>query len=119
MLNYIQEYYREDYRAVFWIEAGSKETIERNYILIYGRFIGAGQETVKMEDAIPTGKGDGSWCWIVRTRSTMIKIKLILNLAYFLPFGIGVGASGQVRRGGGDTPTNVGVKGISARQGAF
>ena len=51
---------REDYRAVFWIEAGSKETIERAYIeiygLLYGRSTEAGQETVKVEDAVPAVK---------------------------------------------------------------
>ena len=59
VLNYIQEH-REDYRTVFWIEAGSKETIERDYIQIYGllysRSTGAGQETVQVDDAVPAVK---------------------------------------------------------------
>ena len=59
MLNYIREY-RRDYTAVFWIEAGSKESIQRDYIqiyrLLYGRPLGVGQQMVKVEDAVPVVK---------------------------------------------------------------
>ncbi len=61
VLNYIREY-RQDYTAVFWIEAGSKESIERDHVqicrLLSGRQIDAGDEMVKVEDAVSTVK---SW----------------------------------------------------------
>jgi hypothetical protein len=31
VLNYVQEH-RKQYRAVFWIEAGQKEAVERNFV---------------------------------------------------------------------------------------
>ncbi|KAK3167771.1 hypothetical protein OEA41_004217 [Lepraria neglecta] len=59
VLNYIRDY-RQDYTAVFWIEAGSKESIQRDYIqiyrLLYGRPLSVGQEIVKVEDAVPAVK---------------------------------------------------------------
>lgn len=59
VLIYIREY-RRDYTAVFWIEAGSKESIERDYIqiyrLLYSRQIDVGYEMVKVEDAVPAVK---------------------------------------------------------------
>jgi NB-ARC domain len=34
VLNYVREY-QEDYSTVFWVEAGQKESIERDYFQIY------------------------------------------------------------------------------------
>ena len=34
VLNYVRQY-REDYSAIFWVEAGQKESIERDYLQIY------------------------------------------------------------------------------------
>src|SRR5271163_4419049 len=34
VLNYVRTY-REDYSAIFWIEAGQKESLERDYLQIY------------------------------------------------------------------------------------
>ena len=52
--------FRKDYSAVFWIEAGSRESIERDYIQIYQRLydlsLGVGQATLKVEDAVPAVK---------------------------------------------------------------
>ena len=100
VLNYIQEY-REDYRAVFWIEAGSKETIERDYIqiygLLYGRSTGAGQETVKVEDAVPAvmrwfqGR-EGRWLVVLDSADTIDneQDRSYVDLQYFLPDAPGV-----------------------------
>jgi hypothetical protein len=33
VLNYVQEY--QDYSAIFWVEAGQKQSIERDYLQIY------------------------------------------------------------------------------------
>jgi tetratricopeptide (TPR) repeat protein len=59
VLNYIQEY-RHDYSAVFWIEAGQKETLERDYIQIYRLLVNCrpatGSETVQIADAVAAVK---------------------------------------------------------------
>ena len=56
VLNYMREY-REDYSTVFWIEAGQKESIERDYIQIYRLLFGrAASESIKLEDAVPAVK---------------------------------------------------------------
>lgn len=53
--HYVQEC-RQDYNEVFWIEAGQKETIERDYLQIYQRLCirssGPSQDMVKIEDAV-------------------------------------------------------------------
>ena len=55
VLHYVQEC-RSDYRAVFWIESGRKQTIERDYLQLYRQlFRGgaeAGQDMVKLEDVV-------------------------------------------------------------------
>ena len=51
VLNYMRDY-RRDYTALFWVEAGSKETIERDYIKIYHLLYGPQSELVKLEDAV-------------------------------------------------------------------
>jgi hypothetical protein len=51
--------YRHDYSAVFWIEAGKKESIERDYIQIHRLLFGymaTGAESVKLQDAVPAVK---------------------------------------------------------------
>lgn len=86
----------EDYRAVFWIEAGSKETIERDYIQIYSllfdRSTGAGQETVKVKDAVPAVKRwfqgrKGRWLVVLDSADTVDndQDKSYIDLQYFMP----------------------------------
>ena len=73
VLNYIQEY-RHDYSAVFWMEAGQKETLERDYIQVYRLLIGsclaAGSETVQIVDAVAAVKNwfhchSGRWLFVL------------------------------------------------------
>lgn len=56
VLNYIQEY-RHNYSAIFWVGAGSKESIERDYVqiyrLLYGRPLGTGQKLYKSRTPCP------------------------------------------------------------------
>ena len=56
VLNFIREY-RRDYAVVFWIEAGSKESIERDYIqiyrLLYSRKMDAGQVRYSSQTVSP------------------------------------------------------------------
>ncbi|KAK3176975.1 hypothetical protein OEA41_008301 [Lepraria neglecta] len=95
VLNYIREY-RKDYSAVFWIESGSKESIERDYIqiyrLLYGRPLGAGQEMVKVEDAVPAVKRwfhgrEGRWLVVLDSADIIDndQDKSYIDLEYFLP----------------------------------
>lgn len=100
VLNYIREH-REDYAAVFWIECGSRESIERDYIQIYqllnGRSLGLGQDMVKAKDAIPAVK---SWFhgrkgrWLVVLDSADIidnpDDPSYIDLTYILPDAPGV-----------------------------
>lgn len=100
MLNYIREY-RRDYAAVFWIEAGSKESIERDYVqiylLLYGRQTDTGQEVVKMEDAVPAAKRwfhghQGRWLVVLDSADTIDndRDKSYIDLGYFMPDTPGV-----------------------------
>ncbi len=100
MLNYIREY-RQDYTAVFWIEAGSKESIERDYIqiyrLLYSRQVDIGHEIVKVEDAVPAVKRwfhgrEGRWLVILDSADTIDddQQKSYIDLDYFIPDAPGV-----------------------------
>ena len=81
VLNYIQEY-RHDYSAVFWMEAGQKETLERDYIQIYRLLIGsclaAGSETVQIADAVAAVKNwfhchSGRWLFVLDSADSIDK----------------------------------------------
>lgn len=100
VLNYIQEY-RQDYRAIFWIEAGSKETIERDYVqiyrLLYGRQTDASPEIVKVEDAVPAVKRwfqgrEGRWLVVLDSADTIDndQHRSYIDLVYFMPDAPGV-----------------------------
>jgi hypothetical protein len=71
VLNYVREY-REDYSTIFWVEAGQKELIERDYLqihrLLFGptsvtgarrverrRRGGGGEEVVSWSDGVVVG----------------------------------------------------------------
>ena len=95
VLNYIREY-RRDYAAVFWIEAGSKESIERDYIqihrLLYSHQVDIGHEMVKVEDAVPAVKRwfhgrEGRWLVILDSADTIDddQQKSYIDLDYFIP----------------------------------
>ena len=100
VLNYIREY-RQDYTAVFWIEAGSKESIERDYVqiyrLLYSRQMDAGHEIVKVEDAVAAVKRwfhgrEGRWLVILDSADTIDddQQKSYIDLDYFIPDAPGV-----------------------------
>jgi hypothetical protein len=59
VLNYVDTY-RKDYSGVFWIEAGQKASLERDYSQIYNLLFGnhplPGQERVTLEEAIQAVK---------------------------------------------------------------
>ncbi|KAL2058053.1 hypothetical protein ABVK25_001671 [Lepraria finkii] len=95
VLNYIREY-RRDYAAVFWIEAGSKESIERDYVqiyrLLYGRQIDAGPGMMRVEDAVPAVKRwfhgrEGRWLVVLDSADTIDNDQdnSYIDLEYILP----------------------------------
>jgi hypothetical protein len=65
--------YRMDYKAIFWVEAGQKESIERDFLQIYrqlfDRPLTVAQELLKMEDVVPAVK---SWFHTQTSRSLMV-----------------------------------------------
>ncbi len=100
VLGYIREC-RQDYAAVFWIEGGSKESIERDYIqiyrLLYGRPLRAGQEIVNVEDAVPAVKSwfysrEGRWPVVLDSADEIDnpQNQPYIVLEYFMPDASGV-----------------------------
>jgi tetratricopeptide (TPR) repeat protein len=61
VLDYVQQH-RTKYKATFWIEAGRKESLERDFVHLYqtlfGLYVSVGAETVRVEDAVT---GVKSW----------------------------------------------------------
>jgi tetratricopeptide (TPR) repeat protein len=94
VLNYIREY-RQDYTAIFWLEAGQKESIERDYVQVYRQLFGPvvrGREGLSMEDVVPAVK---SWLCTQIGRSLVVFDSAdaidesddtsYIDLNYFLP----------------------------------
>lgn len=93
-LNYIREY-RQDYTAAFWIEAGQKGAVERDYIQIHRLLFGGlatGGGAVKLENMVPAVK---SWFYQQSERSLLVLDSVdsiddadnssYVNLEYFIP----------------------------------
>jgi tetratricopeptide (TPR) repeat protein len=100
VLNYIQEY-RHDYSAVFWMEAGQKETLERDYIQIYRLLIdgclAAGPETVQIADAVAAVKNwfhchSGRWLFVLDSADSIDNRNdpSYIDLGFFIPDICGV-----------------------------
>ena len=95
VLNYIQEY-RYDYSAVFWIEAGQKETLERDYIQIYRLLVdcrpAAASEIVQIADAVAAVKNwfqchPGRWLVVLDSADSIDNEDQpsYLDLRFFIP----------------------------------
>jgi tetratricopeptide (TPR) repeat protein len=95
VLNYIQEY-RHDYSAVFWIEAGQKETLERDYIQIYRLLVdcrpAAGSEIVQIADAVAAVKNwfqchPGRWLVVLDSADSIDNEDQpsYIDLRFFIP----------------------------------
>jgi tetratricopeptide (TPR) repeat protein len=78
-LNYVQSY-RGDYSATFWIEAGQRESIERDYLQIHTLLFGgrglSGNEKTPVEKAIAEVKSwfhgrDGKWLFVFDSVDTI------------------------------------------------
>ena len=100
VLNYVQEC-GADYSAVFWIEAGQKQTIERDYLQIHRLLFdypsGSAQSTVKIEDAVPAVKSwfhgrKGRWLVVLDSADSIDNEQdpSHIDLTYFLPDAPGV-----------------------------
>ena len=95
MLNYLREY-RQDYAAIFWLEAGQKESIERDYAQIYRQLfepgVWRGGEVLGMEYVVPAVK---KWLYTQVGRSLVVFDSAdaidesddasYIDLNYFLP----------------------------------
>jgi tetratricopeptide (TPR) repeat protein len=95
VLNYLQEY-RNDYSATFWIEAGQRESIDRDFLQIYKLLYGLraleGQEMIKPEDAVLAVKSwfqrrSGRWLVVFDSADAIDdeEDKSYIDLRYFLP----------------------------------
>ena len=86
---------REDYASIFWIEAGQKETIERDYLTIYRLLfsrLSAGSELPTVEEAVPMVKSwfygqSGRFLVIFDSADTIDDADEIsyIDLNYFIP----------------------------------
>ncbi|KAJ9661940.1 hypothetical protein H2198_001692 [Neophaeococcomyces mojaviensis] len=95
VLDYIQRY-RQDYSAVFWIEAGSPETIQRDYVQIYVLLhsipLEGEQDAIQVQYAVPAVKrwfyGRGKkWLFIFDNADSISNQNdpLYVDLRCFLP----------------------------------
>ena len=95
VLNYLQEY-RDDYSATFWIEAGQRESVDRDFLqiykLLYGLRAPEGQEMIKPEDAVLAVKSwfqrrSGRWLVVFDSADAIgdEEDKSYIDLRHFLP----------------------------------
>ena len=95
VLNYIREY-RRDYAAVFWIEAGKRETIERDFLqihrLLFGVQPGSGQDNMNVENAVLAVKdwfpgNDRRWLVVFDSADAIDNEEddLYIDIKYFIP----------------------------------
>lgn len=94
VLHYIQQH-RHRYQAVFWIEAGQKETIERDYLQIYNLLFtnaATSGSAVNVEHAISAVKNwfngqDGRCLWVMDSADTIDddQSDSYIDLTHYMP----------------------------------
>ena len=95
VLNYIQQH-RHEYAAVFWVDAGSKAAIERDFIQIYQLLYNVhnhpGLGSGRVEDAVPAVKRwfygrEKTWLFVFDSADNVDHERepSYINLRYFLP----------------------------------
>ncbi|XTI88791.1 hypothetical protein V2W45_1307553 [Cenococcum geophilum] len=95
VLNYIQTY-RQDYSAVFWVDAGLKESVERDYLQIYSLLLGFGQapepDKISFNDAVLAVKSwfyrrGGRWLFVLDSADTIDndQDQNFIDLSRYLP----------------------------------
>ncbi|EUC26825.1 hypothetical protein COCCADRAFT_113294, partial [Bipolaris zeicola 26-R-13] len=96
VLDYVQQH-RDQYKATFWIEAGRKESLERDFVRLYQTLFGlhtsAGQETaISVEDAVTGVKSwfagqRGRWLMVFDGADTIEDEEAdgYINVKHFIP----------------------------------
>lgn len=96
VLDYLCQH-RTEYKATFWIEAGRKESIERDFVYIYQLLFGvrmtAGQEIIKVDDAVLGVKSwfasrcDDRWLLVFDGADTVDddKSNEYVNIRHYMP----------------------------------
>ncbi|KAF2234939.1 TPR-like protein [Viridothelium virens] len=95
VLDYVQQY-RRQYKATFWIEAGQKESLERDFVNLYqtlfGEHNGAGQETISVDKAVTAVKSwfsgrQGPWLFVFDGADAIDdeKAKGYIAIKHFIP----------------------------------
>jgi tetratricopeptide (TPR) repeat protein len=95
VLDYVQQH-RTEYKATFWIEAGRKESLERDFVRLYQTLFGlhtsAGTEAVSVEDAVTGVKSwfagqQGRWLMVFDGADTIEDgdAREYINIVHFVP----------------------------------
>jgi hypothetical protein len=95
VLNYIRTY-RNDYAGVFWIQAGQKESVERDYVQIYDLLFPnhrlSGTESVTVDAAVAKVKNwfhgqDERWLFVLDSADTIDHEEddSYIDLSYYIP----------------------------------
>lgn len=95
VLDYVQQY-RTDYKATFWIEAGQKESLDRDFVNLYQTLFGvqmvAKKETVSVESAVIGVKSwfsgqRGPWLMVFDGADTIEngKASEYIDIKHFIP----------------------------------
>jgi tetratricopeptide (TPR) repeat protein len=95
VLDYVQQH-RTEYKATFWIEAGRKESLERDFVhlhqTLFGLHTSAGAETVRVEDAVTGVKSwfasqQGPWLMVFDGADTIEdeEAREYINIKHFIP----------------------------------
>ncbi|KAL9071898.1 MAG: hypothetical protein Q9157_005304 [Trypethelium eluteriae] len=95
VLDYVQQY-RRQYKATFWIEAGQKESLERDFVNLYQTLFGehnaAGQETISVDKAVTAVKSwfsgrQGPWLFVFDGADAIDdeKAKGYIAIKHFIP----------------------------------
>jgi hypothetical protein len=101
VLNYVRQQ-RTKYKATFWIQAGRKESLERDYVRLYQTLFGlhafAGAETtISVEDAVTGVKSwfagqQGPWLMVFDSADTIEDEEAggYIDIKHFIPDGVGL-----------------------------
>ncbi|CAI6226945.1 unnamed protein product [Periconia digitata] len=95
VLDYVQRH-RTEYKATFWIEVASKESLERDFINLYRMLFGlatsAGTETISIDDAVTGVKSwfsgrQGPWLMVFDGADAIEDSKAhnFVNIKHFIP----------------------------------
>ncbi|KAL9090851.1 MAG: hypothetical protein Q9165_005059 [Trypethelium subeluteriae] len=95
VLDYVQQY-RSEYKATFWIEAGQKESLERDFVNLYQTLFrvhnAASQEKISVDRAVTAVKSwfsgrEGPWLFVFDGADAIDdeKSKRYIDIKHFIP----------------------------------